>query len=44
METEDTVLEQTLPMVKAKQDRLEEESTTTFDIKEQARGKQRRRN
>jgi hypothetical protein len=44
METEDTVLKQTLPLVEEKQDRIEEGSTTTYDIMEQTRGKKRRRN
>jgi hypothetical protein len=41
METEDTVLKQTLPLVELKKDRIEEDSTTTYDIMEQARGKKR---
>jgi hypothetical protein len=36
--------EHTLPRVEGEQEGLKEESTTTYDIKEQARGKKRRRN
>ena len=37
METEDTVLKQTLPLVELKKDRIEEDSTTTYDIMEQGK-------